>query len=104
MKKETYLKYREEFLKQYSELPKNELGYVKLKDFNIRNFKKFIFLFSCDFIGCYYTNIISSINSKKYRVKNYESVSNIKIVRNDSMFDKYNHNGIFEHALEYYYR
>lgn len=102
MKKETYLKIRKDFLEQYSKLKKkNELGYTSLQEFKIRNFKKFLFLFSYDFLGCYYTNTVSSISKNKFKVKN-KVADKIKIVHKKSIFDKYPEQ--FDRALEYYSR
>ncbi len=101
MKKETYLKYRKQFLEQYYNLEKNELGFVKLSDFKIRNFDKFLFLFSCDILTCNYNLVVSSL-SKSFLIKNQRPVSNIRIGSEKSMFDKYPE--CFYNALEYYSR
>lgn len=99
MKKQTYLKYRKEFINQYEKLEKNELGFVRLKHFKIRNFKVFIFLFSLDFIDCYYTNLVRSVEPKRYWIRN-RPVTCIKINSEKSMFDRFK--GEFEKAVEFY--
>lgn len=101
MKKETYFKHREEFLNQYSKGQKNELGFIKLKDFKIRAFDKFIFLFSCDFTDCNYNNTVNSLGIKQFLIKNDRPVTSIKINSKKSMFDRFQNT--FENAIRFYY-
>ncbi|WP_294203062.1 hypothetical protein [uncultured Chryseobacterium sp.] len=73
---ETYLKYREDFLKQY-DVMKDELV-KKYTDPNpyiffskiqrCHDFARFIYLFSNDIRNCLYRNVVSSLAEKKYRV------------------------------------
>jgi hypothetical protein len=95
--KETYLKYRKEFLNQYQNLQKNELGFVNLEQSNIRNFKLFIILFSIDYIDCNYNNTTKIIGTKQYKINN-KYVTKIKINSNKSMFNKYENS--FENTLK----
>lgn len=99
MKKETYLKYRVNFLNQYYSHQKNELGFVHLEKFKIRDFKKFIFLFSFDFVDCRFNNTTKSLGIKQFFIKHNKTVTSIKINSEKSMFDKYDN---FESVQKFY--
>lgn len=103
---ETYLKNRESFLKQYSKLIResNKMEGVKLKSFKIWNFREFIFLYSIDNVSSIFSNIVSSIEPKKFYVK-YPKKPATRIYIEDkkmSLFDKFPEQ--FEIVQPYYVR
>lgn len=98
MKLETYLKHRAHFLNEYPKMAKNDFGFIKISDLKIRNLKKFIFLFSLDFIGNEYCN---TNQQKKYKIKNNKIISGLKMTSSKSIFDKYPDQ--FGRAVEYSY-
>ena len=99
MTEEQYKVLRKEFLDQYDELPKNELGKVKLKDFKMKRFKEFIFLYTCDNPNIRCNTIVSSIG-ENFMIKGNRYVYSIEIISKKSLFDKFE--GQFNNALKYY--
>lgn len=99
MIEEQYKLLRTEFLDQYDKLPKNELGKVKLKDFKLKKFKEFIFLYTCDNPNIRCNTIVSSIG-ENFLIKGNKRVYSIEIISKKSLFDKFE--GQFDNALKYY--
>lgn len=88
MKIETYKKYKKDFLQQYKLLPKNELGFVKLEMFKIRNFNLFLTFFRLDCKDLVFNNSVQSIGVKQFFVDK-KAVTSIKINSEKSFLDKY---------------
>jgi hypothetical protein len=101
MRIETYKKYRNDFLNQYDLLRKNELGFVSLKDFKIRNINKFLLIFSLDFKDSAFNNTVKSISPKQYFIGK-RSVSSIKINSKKSFLDIYPED--YYKWIKYYFR
>jgi len=93
MKKETYIKLKKQFEDKYKEVNKNELGFAKLADIKVRDFKKFLSIYYIDNKDIYFSNVVSSIAGKtQYIIKTSNGLLplvNIKINSFKSMFDKY---------------
>jgi hypothetical protein len=88
---EKYRDHRKIFLEQYRKCKENEFGFVKLDNFVIPNFDRFIWLYSIDNATSKFNLVVSSIDSKKWVVK-YPRRPGDKIKIDDfrrSLFDKF---------------
>lgn len=100
MKLKKYIKLREDFLEQYDNLPKNELGFVRLEMFSIPNINRFLTLFALDYKGARFNNTVKSVGVKQFFIGG-RAVTFIKLNDKKSFLDKYPE--VYPQWVKYYF-